>query len=143
MNRTQEIAKLLNVPIETAEKVRDVMDDSGIDYSECEQSEFDDTARACYKLVITTEHTPTPWEVNQWASGIEISAPDQHYTVALLRDCNNAEANAAFIVTACNSHAALVEALENLEYLARKTGAFTKDAECLTAAREALRMAQG
>lgn len=50
---------------------------------------------------------------------------------------------APFIVTACNSHAALVEALENLEYLARKTGAFTKDAECLTAAREALRMAQG
>ncbi len=48
MNRTQEIARLLDVSIEIAEKVRDEMDDSGIDYSECEQAEFDDTARACY-----------------------------------------------------------------------------------------------
>ena len=54
MNRTQEIAKLLNVSTEVAEKVRDAMDDSGIDYSECEQSEFDDTARACYDEIATT-----------------------------------------------------------------------------------------
>ena len=51
MTRTQEIAKLLSVSIEMAEKVRDEMDDSGIDYSECEQSEFDNTARACYEAI--------------------------------------------------------------------------------------------
>lgn len=51
MTRTQEIAKLLNVSIKVAEKVRDEMDNSGIDYSECEQAEFDKTARACYEIV--------------------------------------------------------------------------------------------
>jgi len=51
MTRTQEIAKLLNVSIEIAEKVRDEMDNSGIDYSECDQAEFDATARACYETI--------------------------------------------------------------------------------------------
>ncbi len=49
MSRTEEIAKLLNVSLEVAEKVHDLMDESGIDYSECEQSEFDDTAHECYE----------------------------------------------------------------------------------------------
>ena len=68
-----------------------------------------------------SKHTPTPWKANKWAPGWEISAPESHYTVCRLTDCNNEEANAAFIVRACNSHDELLEALKGL--LLEVTGA--------------------
>lgn len=58
------------------------------------------------------QHTPGPWHVNgQWIDNYDSEPvchlpPDATY--------KNRDANAAFIVRACNSHDALVEALENL-----------------------------
>ena len=61
---------------------------------------------------MSTTHTPTPWTVN----GSFIQSDKK--TVANVGDWNTRldvdEANAAFIVRACNSHAALVAALERL-----------------------------
>lgn len=55
MSRMEEIARLLNISLEIAEKVLDEMDMTGIDYSECEQSEFDETARNCYAYLTRYE----------------------------------------------------------------------------------------
>lgn len=56
-----------------------------------------------------TKHTPTPWKTNtavatyiQAADGCHIAKTDDGYETDLR------EANAAFIVRACNSHDALV-----------------------------------
>lgn len=72
---------------------------------------------------MTQNHTPTPWIV---------SSPDAGETITILHDqgdgygvavCsmdttnNRDEQNAAFIVRACNSHAALVEALTHARAL--------------------------
>jgi len=51
MTRTEEIAKLLKVDMDTAEAVHYEMDCSGIDYSECTTREFNRTARECYEIV--------------------------------------------------------------------------------------------
>ena len=57
------------------------------------------------------QHTPTPWNLN----GRHIDAEKGNKLIVSLRSEHDAEnlANAAFIVRACNSHDALVEALEN------------------------------
>ena len=68
-------------------------------------------------------HTPTPWSVrasrNDEGYGLLICDEDQTILAGMdtwLGPTPEAEmeANAAFIVRACNSHAALVEALETL-----------------------------
>ena len=65
-----------------------------------------------------TEHTPTPWAANEWATGWTVSAPDSHYSVCHLAGCNNAAENAAFIVRAVNTHDELVARLEQaLQYI--------------------------
>jgi hypothetical protein len=45
-------------------------------------------------------YTPGPWQATKWANGFEISAPDEHYTIAKLSGCNNAENNARLIASA-------------------------------------------
>lgn len=65
-------------------------------------------------------HTKTPWEYAVSSSpeykpnglAFDICLPNGGDMIADLKDCANAEENAAFIVRACNSHEALVEALE-------------------------------
>lgn len=58
------------------------------------------------------QHTPTPWQANNWATGWTVSG--DHSSICRLDGCNNADANAQFIVRAVNSHAALVRALRRM-----------------------------
>lgn len=77
----------------------------------------------------TAKHTPTPWKVLhdthkigghpnhlfRFISTANWTEDDGDFSstgeiIAKLTDSHNIKANAAFIVTACNSHAALVEA---------------------------------
>lgn len=60
-------------------------------------------------------HTPTPWESEAFNGNIRIFKANAGIAVAC--GCNG-EANAAFIVRACNSHAKLVAALEDTATLA-------------------------
>lgn len=69
------------------------------------------------------KHTPTPWKAiehenkNAFEGNIVITPNDMNDAVCTVWTCDTEEetqANAAFIVRACNSHAALVEALEDL-----------------------------
>jgi hypothetical protein len=57
-----------------------------------------------------TSHTPAPWQADKWATGYTVSAPNSHYSVCHLADCNNAENNARLIAAAPE----LLAALENL-----------------------------
>jgi hypothetical protein len=56
---------------------------------------------------MATKHTPGPWSADKWAPGWTVSAPEQHYSVCHLEDCNNADGNAPLIaasprlLTAC------------------------------------------
>jgi len=52
MTRIEEIAKLLNISNEMAEKVLQEMD---IDFSECEQKEFEACARSSYNYITRYE----------------------------------------------------------------------------------------
>lgn len=52
MNKyTHDIAKLLKVDLETAEKVQYEMECWGLDFSECSKREFNEVARECFELV--------------------------------------------------------------------------------------------
>lgn len=64
---------------------------------------------------MTTQHTPTPWKADKWATGYTISAPDSHYSVCHLAGCNNEEANANHIVKCVNAHNDLVKTAELLQ----------------------------
>lgn len=57
--------------------------------------------------------TPGPWSADKWAPGYTVSAPNSHYSVCHLEDCNNAEANAALIASAPD----LAARISNLEAL--------------------------
>lgn len=70
---------------------------------------------------MTTQHTPTPWKVcdiavnDQWHVGSTIGAADPadgRRVCDVSRIPANYQANAAFIVRACNAHDALVAALK-------------------------------
>lgn len=73
-----------------------------------------DTSTSQPRAVGQTAHTPTPWRVNLDSviseSGLHICAVDGY---GMTGEQN--AANRAFIVTACNSHAALVKALTGAE----------------------------
>lgn len=51
LTRTEEIAQLLGVTIEVAEAVREEMDCSGLDYSECTQAQFNAQAKASFEYL--------------------------------------------------------------------------------------------
>jgi hypothetical protein len=71
-------------------------------------------------------HTPTPWEFSLWHSydNAVISAPGIRATIAEcfyqpadafnVPDGMDAQANAEFIIRACNAHDALVKALQTI-----------------------------
>lgn len=72
-----------------------------------------------------TEHTPTPWiqsactvhQADNWKDGENLGGKEIAHVYDILSDdlpTDENEANAAFIVRAVNSHAALVEAVEGL-----------------------------
>jgi hypothetical protein len=68
-------------------------------------------------------HTPLPWKYRVRHSGVYVDGPHDGLGTPLIaellyRDGQGAqEANARFIVQAVNSHAALVEALRNAEWV--------------------------
>ena len=70
-----------------------------------------------------SKHTPLPWTAGRSES---CSTPFMHISAAdrdigyLTLNPQEVEANAAFIVTACNSHYDLVDALKDVRALARK-----------------------
>lgn len=64
------------------------------------------------------KHTPTPWTVDRESDSTNhyiMGANDEDIAKVFLEDMRGDEGNnnSAFIVRACNSHAALVEALGN------------------------------
>lgn len=78
----------------------------------------------------TTEHTPPPWE---WDSGIippdgphkycDVYVDGGDTIIANVNDCiPQGKANAAFIVTAVNSHAALTDRVKELEKMVKEQG---------------------
>ena len=62
-----------------------------------------------------SEHTPTPWHIGPYYKQ-DIESPTGH--IATCRSVPAGEANAEFIVRACNAHDALVEALREIQTLA-------------------------
>ena len=93
-------------------------------------------------------HTPTPWCTEPGTGTLEIWRVDSSDLIATLDIPSAAEgptvqANAHFIVTAANSHQALVDALTDaLECLSRlpdADGAYR--VTCISQARDALRQA--
>lgn len=72
-------------------------------------------------------HTPTPWAVGSMEDGLWITGPDAKENVICDLVGRNSrykftaedDANAAFIVTACNAHDALVAALTEAIQLIR------------------------
>jgi hypothetical protein len=60
-----------------------------------------------------TPHSPLPWHVRPWSGNPQVACVNKIIYEALDHTVTD-EANAAFIVTACNSHAALYEALKDL-----------------------------
>lgn len=54
--------------------------------------------------------TPGPWSADKWAPGYTVSAPEKHYSVCHLEDCNNSTANAHLIACAPE----LLEVLEHI-----------------------------
>jgi hypothetical protein len=97
------------------------------------------------------QHTPTPWVIDP--SGSSINAGDALGRIADMKGDyiwpSEDKANAAFIVQACNSHQALVDALEATEGTLDWMEQFASEgmqAECdksLAMAREALALAKG
>jgi len=67
-----------------------------------------------------TEHTPTPWRVQAGSGNSEeaftITTSDRVIASVAGEGYANRQANAAFIVRAANSHAALVAALRAVEW---------------------------
>jgi hypothetical protein len=83
---------------------------------------------------MSTQHTPTPWQVD--ASKHSVSIVADRFCVAQTATAQTgnvapAEANAAFIVRACNAHDELVAALRELLW----TEQFDDDDPRLIAAR--------
>jgi transposase len=53
MNKdTRTIAQLLGVSEQTALKIQDKMGENGLDFSECDQREFNRSARAAYRQIL-------------------------------------------------------------------------------------------
>ena len=61
----------------------------------------------------TQKHTPTPWKLDKWGL-IQGDNTDIANTNDTWVDEGVAEANAAYIVKAVNSHEALLKALKNM-----------------------------
>jgi hypothetical protein len=100
---------------------------------------------------MTTQHTPTPWKTETpkgweqkgltaiWSDGVMVATCGRQGT-------QEQQDNAAFIVRACNSHDALVAALEiaveRLESVQAISGQHYDFVAALTRARIALKLAR-
>lgn len=86
------------------------------------------------KLTGTVEHTPTPWKIDQSGSVI---AGGKTLVVSgvsmVMGKSEQAEANARFIITACNSHASLLASNKELRELLGKLAASRSKFERLRA----------
>ena len=97
-------------------------------------------------------HTPTPWAIRHGSHYDYIHAPIDNgggigRFVAKLPDDEQGKRDAAFIVRACNSHAALVAALEAVADYAvaldfERNGHQVNAPECIQLARAALAQAK-
>ena len=67
-------------------------------------------------------HTPGPWSADKWAPKWTVSAPEAHYSVCHLEDCNNAEANARLIAAAPELYELAKSARSELAYVIAQTG---------------------
>lgn len=63
-------------------------------------------------MTIDSQHTPTPWKVVGTGPALRIDGANG-YAIINFRHENRVEANAAFIVRACNAHGGLVAQLTN------------------------------
>ena len=98
------------------------------------------------------EHTPTPWKVVHTSNpGLCIKTEHLPGYFIVIRPCSrhhidHAEANAAFIVRACNAHEKLVKALsdlvEGIDGRERRTG-IRQVGPAVAAARAALTDLEG
>lgn len=80
---------------------------------------------------MTTQHTPGPWKVSETpepGSAWTITSPSGHIAIGWGPGSSQDDANAEFIVRACNSHDALLAACQEVS----KTGQVQedKDGEC-------------
>jgi hypothetical protein len=90
---------------------------------------------------MSAQHTALPWHAEETEDGIwTIRAPGEppiiSFQLAKLsgRNLPNMEANAAFIVRACNAHDDLVRALRNLSWLQPGDQIGSSDVESIRAA---------
>jgi aspartate/glutamate racemase len=71
-----------------------------------------------HAMTQTAQHTETPWRVFDVFSDVEIVAdrPTANETESIVqfKGQQNARANAGFIVRACNTHADLIEAMQDM-----------------------------
>jgi len=87
----------------------------------------------------TQNHTPTPWSINRKIKRF-IDAGEKGDGLICVCSCDPigerdraiGEADARFIVRACNSHTELVEALKDAEFLLRKLAINWKEAGSMT-----------
>jgi len=90
--------------------------------------------------MIMIRHTAGPWRADKWAGDdLTISAPDSHYSICHLADCNNAEANAMLIASA----PALLEACKAFIPTWNNGHQLEKTDVALRLAREAIAQAEG
>jgi hypothetical protein len=93
-------------------------------------------------------HSALPWEIHSnFVGPLVIKSGDTEVAHVGADSFALCQANAAFIVRACNSHQALIAALQNLLNVI-ETGAITSDhdetfANAVAQARDALKLARG
>ena len=88
---------------------------------------------------MNTKHMPSPWRVH----GLTVEGQDGNICLMnLAREEEQTEANAAFIVLACNAHYDLVEALEKAGVALVMEGCRTSASGALTAIASALAKAK-
>ena len=92
---------------------------------------------------MTTQHTPTPWQVELRNAGAAIVAPaasgKMHEATVICSGLGGNRANAAFIVRACNAHDELVAALTLAKYV---LATLSLDDDCTEGQPEALAAAR-
>ena len=94
------------------------------------------------------KHTPLPWKLitdpNEWAAWDCVEVAPCRYILTEGRSLEEAQANAEFIVKACNAHYDLVEACEDaLEALQNDVGEYEGDGLIFGTLRKALKKAKG